>query len=456
MLKQIVKQAMVLSGLLTFLVPSIALSAQEQRIALVIGNGSYKSCPLTNPVNDANDMAAALRKLGFSVVLKTNANQRTMENSIRDFGKKLRSGGVGLFYFAGHGIQVRGRNYLISIGADIESEADVKYEAVDVGRVLSQMQEAENSANIIILDACRNNPYSRSFRSTERGLARMIAPSGSILAYATAPGSIAGDGTGRNGLYTSLLLRHIMTPGIPIELFFKEVRKDVANISGKKQVPWTESSLIGDFFFNTNRGISVAERPVDADLETERKRLELERMELERLTIEIERKKLEDEHKKIVAEKRKSQYASISPEVSEPKVIARDAHFIKYGNDIVFDTKTNLEWYAESSKNVLWAEAKRRVSKLKVDGGGWRMPSIKELGTLFQSNIDGKDITNLLNVNYGFIWSGEKAGEFHAKGLNFENGQQESRATTGSMANTYMLLNKEELEGKVIAVRNRK
>jgi len=126
MLKQIVKQAMVLSGLLTFLVPSIALSAQEQRIALVIGNGSYKSCPLTNPVNDANDMAAALRKLGFSVVLKTNANQRTMENSIRDFGKKLRSGGVGLFYFAGHGIQVRGRNYLISIGADIESEADVK------------------------------------------------------------------------------------------------------------------------------------------------------------------------------------------------------------------------------------------------------------------------------------------------------------------------------------------
>jgi len=169
------------------LTPSDSESVQERRIALVIGNGAYKSSPLANPINDATDMATALKKLGFSVRLKINANQRSMENSIRAFGKELRSGGVGLFYYAGHGIQVHGRNYLIPIVADIESEADVKYESVDAGRVLSQMNEAENGLNIIILDACRDNPYARSFRSSEKGLAKMDAPTGSILAYATAP-----------------------------------------------------------------------------------------------------------------------------------------------------------------------------------------------------------------------------------------------------------------------------
>ena len=185
-----------------FMLPSLSFSAQQSRIALVIGNSSYKSSPLQNPLNDANDMAVVLRKLGFSVQLKINADQRSMEDSIRTFGKELRSGGIGLFYYAGHGLQVDGRNYLIPIGADVESEADVKYEAVDAGRVLAQMEDAENSMNIIILDACRNNPFARSFRSSQKGLAKMDAPVGSILAYSTAPGSVAADGSGRNGLYT--------------------------------------------------------------------------------------------------------------------------------------------------------------------------------------------------------------------------------------------------------------
>ena len=176
-----------ISCALVLLTSSIAISGKESRTALVIGNGAYKSSPLSNPVNDANDMAAALKKLGFSVRLKINADQRSMERSIREFGKDLRSGSIGLFYFAGHGLQVHGRNYLIPIGADVGSEADIKYEAVDAGRVLSQMYEAENGLNIIILDACRDNPYARSFRSSEKGLAKMDAPTGSILAYATAP-----------------------------------------------------------------------------------------------------------------------------------------------------------------------------------------------------------------------------------------------------------------------------
>lgn len=156
---------------------------------------------MKNPANDATDMASALRKLGFSVTLKTDVNQRAMEESIRAFGTTLRSGGVGLFYYAGHGIQFRGTNYLIPVHAEIKSEADVKYRSVDAGYVLAQMEDAGNNLNIIILDACRNNPFARLFRSAEKGLAKMDAPTGSILAYATAPGSVAADGSGRNGLY---------------------------------------------------------------------------------------------------------------------------------------------------------------------------------------------------------------------------------------------------------------
>ena len=226
-MRPLLKWSTVIIGILILLSPTTSLSAAEQRTALVIGNGAYKSSPLRNPVNDASEFADALHNLGFSVILKTNADQRTMEESMRDFGKKLKSGGVGLFYFAGHGLQVKGRNYLIPVDADLNSEADVKYESVDAGRVLAQMEEAENGLNIIILDACRDNPFARSFRSSDRGLAKMDAPEGSILAYATAPGSIAADGTGRNGLYTSKLLKNIQTPGLPIELFFKEVRRDV-------------------------------------------------------------------------------------------------------------------------------------------------------------------------------------------------------------------------------------
>ena len=212
--------------LIVTMAPSACLATQETRTALVIGNSSYTDAPLRNPVNDATDMASALKKLGFSVTLKTNAIQRAMEEAIRGFGTTLRSGGVGLFYFAGHGLQYRGTNYLIPVHAEIKSESDVKFEAVDAGRVLAQMEDAGNNLNIIILDACRNNPFVRSFRSSEQGLARMDAPTGSILAYSTAPGSVAADGTGKNGLYTEKLLREMMKPGLDLNHLFMNVRKD--------------------------------------------------------------------------------------------------------------------------------------------------------------------------------------------------------------------------------------
>lgn len=224
----------------------------QTRTALVIGNSAYKSSPLKNPANDAFDMAAALRDSGFDVILKTNASQRSMEKAIKRFGKKLQSGGIGLFYFAGHGLQVEGRNYLLPVDADIESESDVKYDAVDAGRVLGKMEDAGNDLNIVILDACRNNPFARSFRSADKGLAKMDAPTGSFIAYATAPGSVAADGDGRNGLYTKYLLQYMKEPNLSVERVFKKVRLAVVNDTAQKQTPWESSSLLGDFYFHGN------------------------------------------------------------------------------------------------------------------------------------------------------------------------------------------------------------
>lgn len=223
-----------------------------QRSALVIGNSSYKDSPLKNPVNDATDIAKTLEKSGFTVKLLKNANQREMEESIRNLGKGLRTGGVGLFYFAGHGVQHQNRNYLIPVGARIDDEADVKYEAVDASLVLSKMEVAGNDVNIVILDACRNNPFARSFRSAGKGLAQMDAPTGSLVAYATAPGSVAADGKGRNGVYTKYLLQHMQQPGMTVEQTLKRVRKSVLEETEGKQTPWESSSLTGNFYFQGN------------------------------------------------------------------------------------------------------------------------------------------------------------------------------------------------------------
>ena len=236
--------------ILCFLVLTVIEAGAANRTALVIGNGAYKISPLHNPVNDARDMATALKNSGFNVTFKINANQKTMERAIRKFGKNLREGGAGLFYYAGHGIQVKGNNYLIPIGSIIESEADVKYEAVDAGLVLGKMEDAGNDLNIVILDACRNNPFARSFRSSSIGLARMDAPKGSLIAYATAPGSLAADGEGRNGVYTKHLIRNIRKSGLKVEDVFKNVRVAVVSETSSRQIPWEASSLMGSFYFD--------------------------------------------------------------------------------------------------------------------------------------------------------------------------------------------------------------
>ena len=231
----------------------------EQRVALVIGNSTYKDAPLRNPVNDAADIAAELKGMGFAVTLRTNAGARDMRSAIREFSQSLKKGGVGLFYFAGHGVQAKGRNFLIPVNAEIREEFELEDEAVDANRVLSAMEDAGNRVNIVILDACRNNPFARSWRSAASGLAQMSAPAGSFVAFATAPGSVAADGSGRNGVFTENLLRSLREPDTDIDRVFTRVTAGVARTTANKQVPWKSSSLTGEFRFRGgDPGASIA------------------------------------------------------------------------------------------------------------------------------------------------------------------------------------------------------
>lgn len=225
--------------------------SDQNRTALVIGNSDYTDAPLKNPTNDARDLAKTLRQLGFDVIEMINSNQQQMEQAIGAFGRKLeQKQGVGLLYYAGHGIQSKGENYLIPVGSVINRETELRYKAVNAGRILDEMSYANNGLNIAILDACRNNPLTRSFRNSARGLARISnAPKGLFLAYSTDPGNVAMDGDGRNSPFTTELLKAMQQKGLPIEQVFKQVRRNVEKQSGGKQTPFTTSSLSGDFYF---------------------------------------------------------------------------------------------------------------------------------------------------------------------------------------------------------------
>ncbi len=224
--------------------------AKQDRLALLIGNSAYKKLgPLKNPVNDVAAMDRALRNSGFDVMVVKNADRAAMGRAIDEFGSKLKNYEVGLFYFSGHGLQVDGINYLCPLYMSIQGQSDVQYEAVDAGKVLAKMEDAGNRMNIVILDACRNNPFKRSFRSMRNGLAQMDAPTGSFIAFATAPGNVALDGRGNNSPYVTHMVNNMGQKGLSIETFFKQVRRGVMKDTNRKQVPWESSSLVGDFYF---------------------------------------------------------------------------------------------------------------------------------------------------------------------------------------------------------------
>jgi hypothetical protein len=224
----------------------------EKRVALVIGNSNYQSSPLANPVNDANDIAASLRDVGFDVKTVLNGSKRDMENAIADLRKRSDKNTVALFYYAGHGIQKDGCNYLVPVDANMQDAADVEYACTDVNRVLSNMEASGCTMNIIILDACRDNPFERSWSRGlgTRGLSTLNAPRGTFISYATAPGDVAQDGKGRNSPYADAFIKTLKTPGLGLYDFFQKVEIQVENNTGGTQIPWMSSSFRGQFYFN--------------------------------------------------------------------------------------------------------------------------------------------------------------------------------------------------------------
>lgn len=225
-------------------------AAGNQRIALVIGNNAYAQAPLFNPVNDANAVSAALAELGFEVVKATDADLAGMQSALLEFTGRIEDGATALVFFAGHGIQANGRNYLVPVDASLESAGRLRFEALEMMDILEELEYSGSKLNLVILDACRNNPFLGRARGASGGLAAVDAATGTLIAYATAPGATASDGSGRNGLYTEHLLEALRIPNLQAEEVFKQVRIGVAEYSGGEQVPWESSSLTGDFVFN--------------------------------------------------------------------------------------------------------------------------------------------------------------------------------------------------------------
>jgi len=254
--------------------------ADDSKDALIIGNGRYlHAAVLKNPVNDALDIARTLKKLDFKVRLLTDASKDEIETAVEEFIANLKNNkGTGLFYYAGHGSQLEGDNYLIPVDTNVEEEAELKYKGFKITKLLDEMKKANNETNIIILDACRDNPFAGDFQTASRsltgseegiralkrkgpklnsGLSKLDAPPNTLLAYATAPGKVAKDGVSRNSPYTTMLIEAIQKEGITVEQVFKEVRSKVLEVTNGEQVPWESSSLVSDFYFVEKREIPV-------------------------------------------------------------------------------------------------------------------------------------------------------------------------------------------------------
>jgi uncharacterized caspase-like protein len=250
-------------------------AAAEKRIALVVGNSAYQNVTrLDNPRNDATLMAETLSSLGFTLIggrAQLDLDKAALDTDVQDFGRQIQGADVALFYYAGHGLQVNGSNYLVPVGANPTREADVDFQMVDTNLVLRQMQGSGTRLNVVILDACRNNPFgARGLRATDGGLAQMRAPEGTLISYATQPGSVAQDGSNGHSPYTKALATTIKQAGLDIFQTFNQVGLTVKRETGGSQQPWVSSSPIdGSFYFVAPAAagpkVAISPQPPSAD-----------------------------------------------------------------------------------------------------------------------------------------------------------------------------------------------
>ena len=395
------------------------IAAKERRIALVIGNSAYNSGPLKNPVNDASDMASALKRAGFTVTLKKDANLQEMVEAVEEFGNTLKKGGVGLFYYAGHGVQVSGVNYLLPISARINKESDVRFQAVDVGRILAEMENANNDLNIVLLDACRDNPFGKTFRSASRGLAIVMnAPTGTFISYSTGAGQVARDGEGRNSPYTSAVLQYMQEPGVPITDVFIKVRKKLRKETG--QVPWELSSLEGKFYFIPKGTSKTAEVVKEAaatpvvELDPQRREIEGERERLQKQRDLLEQKEALAKEKEELAERERKLAIAAQPSVSVHQMKELDDKFreleeveqvLKEAGD-KFDPQTRemMRKGVEAKRNVLLEERKRIAIVEKRP----HITALKEIGR--DGRFIAYDNGTVLDSQTSLMWAAKDNG----------------------------------------------
>lgn len=300
---------------------AVVAHAQEKRIALVVGNAKYASLPLSNPENDARLVSTTLRKLGFEVLERTNLGVREFRRVLREFARRIQDQeGVSVFYYAGHGVQIDGRNYLLPVDVNLRDEEEVKDESVDLDDLfVSRLERARTQARIIILDACRDNPFRARTRNirVSSGLAEMAAARGTLIAFSAGPGAASEDGPpGSNSTYSRHLTDEMMREGIEVEQMFKNVRVKVLRDTRERQVPWVNTSLTVNFSFNPGKLVDPeARRQRDREILEALERAQAERrgVDEERQRIEVEKRRLAEEAKRLEQARREFEERTKSP-----------------------------------------------------------------------------------------------------------------------------------------------
>lgn len=352
---------------------SSSQAAVGKRVALVIGNGSYTTVSrLTNPVNDAKAMAAMLKQCGFEVLLYTDLDLNGMDNTVKEFAAKIPGIECALFFYAGHGLQKDGNNYLVPVNREPETEGQIRSRCLNAEEILSVMERSAAGVNILILDACRNNPLPADSRYISRGLAQMQAPTGSLIAFSTAPGKEASDGAGMNSPFTKSLLKHLPTPGLDVEQVLKRVTDDVLEQTGTVQTPWRQSSLRREFYFVPGSG------------------------DLASVTMETPTPQHVLSGNQSVTPPK--QYV-LNIRSGVPQLTNIFRRFEDQGDGTILDTHMNLEWQKlPPQKTMSWKEAADYCASLDISGKkDWRLPTSNELLSL---TCENNGVTYSLNNDF--------------------------------------------------------
>ncbi|WP_258103421.1 caspase family protein [Marinoscillum sp. MHG1-6] len=410
----------VLYAILTVL--TLSAIAQERRLALIIGNSEYKnSGVLKNPVNDARLIAKTLSDLGFEVIKKENASKVEMETSIYEYSKLLKDYNVALFYYAGHGIQVNGVNYLLPVDAKLEDKLAAQFEAVDVSKVVSQFERYPDNVNIVILDACRNDPFKTWSRGGESGFNAMPAPSGTIIAFATSAGATASDGDGGNGLYTSVLSEQMKQPQ-RIEDVFIQTRVEVRDLSNNAQNPQEWSQLTGKFYFNGN---SESEAD-DFDNQLQEVAANIPKSDPNK-PMTLDRGQMGSAFKARVHIEDVLKSGVSVTQLLDMGAPLKYLYGVPYQGGMIFDINedSNLGYVMMTfdqgrGAEVPWQKAVESCQKLVFEGyDDWVLPNKDQLITMYQ-NLKQEGIGDFMLDTY---WSSSKSGYSNAWGLSFESGK---------------------------------